>query len=369
MLMVKIFRRASAVLCLVLPLLAVSETYAQNLTISCGSTVANPYAENLSTLTACGYQIFPLSHTQVLLGGGKAYVYNTEAGTTATFYVPPSGMDIVDATANQLQTYHLPPRPSDAHDLLEWKTEMSRAKFNPPGPFILGFPQSTQVTSTSGTRASDLWFGYEAYQSGVSNVDGEWVEPTTPTSGQCANATLSTWVGIGRTNVAQAGIVVTDPTAQYHTGWWEFTGTMTSAKPIPTQAFTATPGSKTRFQIQATYTNTGTDSYTIYYYNSATGSAGDTVQTEPSQYRDTSQADFMSENPTVNGGFRPLMQFQSPMQWDWAKLSAPGTSGYVGNYSNAAVTLYSNLSGRSMGHPGSLYNGQSQFNDYFDNCQ
>jgi hypothetical protein len=82
----------------------------------CGQSY-DPYDYTRSALSACGVPTVPLTRTQPLLGGGKAYIYEIDSNFSFAIPIPPPGFDIANATAAQLTEYDLPSRPSDPDQL------------------------------------------------------------------------------------------------------------------------------------------------------------------------------------------------------------------------------------------------------------
>ena len=154
--------------------------------------------------------------THPLIGGGTSYDYNVGTGAQELHILTvPPGFDAINASADVLSTYGLPPRPDPGIDLEGYAAWAQRyATVNTPvppqqfdihaGQHITGQPNSSWAGYTVGHQTSGGQTGYNYF----SGVDAKWTEPTLSSGGYggTKREEYSFWTGLG--GVKQNGNIV-----------------------------------------------------------------------------------------------------------------------------------------------------------------
>jgi hypothetical protein len=66
----------------------------------------------------------------------------------------------------------------------------------------------------------------------------------------------------------------------------------------------------------------------------------------------------------VNQQLAPLYKFNSPVVWEHAWVNSQNEP--LTSYNNQSVTMRDSNTQTQLAHPGSLYNNDWQFNEYWD---
>ena len=158
----------------------------------------------------------PLDHTEALPGGGTAYVYDSPDDSLQPFRLLtlPVGFDAVHASADMLEAYDLPPRPSPAADLAgyaNWANKFAYVSTRTPRDTV-----NMQFSHNPAGWASSNWTGYavqhqnhDTSQSGANRIDHyipaaevTWTEPVLGKGDYVGSAhqEWSIWGGLGGNN-------------------------------------------------------------------------------------------------------------------------------------------------------------------------
>jgi hypothetical protein len=151
-----------------------------------------------------------LAHTELLPGGGYSMNYQLANGETIERPVPPEGFDPLTATAKELETYGLPPRPSNPEALEEWEESMTGYESVTPEP--TGLCETSMETGeevgapeeTGGPNQSQAWSGFvavdHAHPRRFRVVRGTFVQPSASFDAGCHEPKEVSWVGLGGWN-------------------------------------------------------------------------------------------------------------------------------------------------------------------------
>ncbi len=192
-------------------------------------TGSNLYEFTSAELTACGYDVYPLtSVTSDPVVGDSVTDYNYDInGQINTLTVPASSFDPLTASPSVLAILGFPPRPSASDSaayeqwVTTWGQETSSSWMSPP-PFLVVDPNLSYSATTD-------WVGYyDTAENGDQFTDSEatWVEPT-PGIG-CSDTLTGYWAGLGDAFdnsglLEQAGTAqsTVEPTINDE-GWYEY---------------------------------------------------------------------------------------------------------------------------------------------------
>jgi hypothetical protein len=164
-----------------------------------GECTTTASLQRVQTITATGAVAANYSAAATIANStslAKEYVYNLN-GSEIDQIVPPSGWSPLTATAQQLQTYGFPAKPTDATTLASWNAAMASYKSSPVG----GFCNTNKKYALVSTLRNDAWTGAVAlnnaknqnlfdeasaswHQAGLNKVCG-------------IEASYATWVGLG----------------------------------------------------------------------------------------------------------------------------------------------------------------------------
>lgn len=154
--------------------------------------------------------------------GGSSYTYRVEEGgpETLTFGKPPKGFDAVDATAEELEDFAFPPRPTEPSALKNWESMVSQFQTTAPpiacmgkvGPSLSPAEGEIEFSTLSGGRN---WSGYIAnapkYPTHFVMAEAHYYQPSGTRTSCKSNAQEASWVGLGGRNTGaliQAGTSV-----------------------------------------------------------------------------------------------------------------------------------------------------------------
>jgi hypothetical protein len=120
-------------------------------------------------------------------GTARRYTFDSD-GTHITSIVPPAGWNPLTATDQELRTYGLRPRPTDAAGLAAWRAHYAHYKGTVTPSFCTG-SRTHALTSTN-------WSGIIGTRNGYTQADSEWTEPSFVAV--CpSQSSYSMWPGIG----------------------------------------------------------------------------------------------------------------------------------------------------------------------------
>jgi hypothetical protein len=209
------------------------------------------------------------------------------------------------ATNVQLHAHGFPPRPpkSDKHAVRLWAYVIGRAqKFDWPRPVCGTTGRSTIYSGNwAGQVVPKSYYGNASFTAAQS----EWVQPGVPADSRYRNLndapTVSLWVGVGVTNLMQAGVdSISTATPRYKFWTEDYPQNMVWEGPMIEAGQTAFVYVRRDGGHRAFY----------YLENVTTGAYSSFVN--PLPYVGTSAADFVLERP--NGHYLP--SFRALNVWD-----------------------------------------------------
>lgn len=188
-----------------------------------------------------------------------------------------------------------------------------------------------------------------------------------PLKVNCNNPYLSVWVGVGgylnnSQLLDQVGTAPSSPGNAYDYGWWEYTQITGTQEVIP--FWQAQPGTDTAATVQVA--QRGGYDQVVWIIDNPAGSEASGSQDISSSDMDLSTGELIVERPLVSGNLVPLMEFDSPIVWSNAWINNQNSP--LGDYNNVNISAWNYDTDNELAHPGSLYNGGTQFNTYFDSC-
>lgn len=239
-------------------------------------------------------------------GYAKVYVFRTEFGDEVREIVPPPSWTPLKATADELQTYGFPPRPSNADELSAWTNRMARWK----GAGVLGMCETSKRSGLVTTQPSTNWAGGMTVNGTTStntfqSSDGEWNQPAFVAACPAASG-YSIWSGLGGWNqhrLVQSGVDVVNQALNSNYMFWEVISPQHDSHEVMWSGTTVNPGDDVESFVKysgGTVLLAVTDYTSGVSHNASMSTyAGQAM----SQYWDGSTADFITEAPT--GGSAP----------------------------------------------------------------
>ncbi len=333
---------------LLTPLVATSAAdAAQTSPAATHSTASTTCAATASTALAQTH-VNP-SSISTLPQGGHSYVYNLSSHQLR-FAVPPAGFNPLTATAAELATYGLPPRPAGAAALATWTKLVSHlgqlvapdVTISAAQPNNLAKLPATVPSAKAGVSSgsTSIWSGYVSKQASSSYFDvasGEWIQPSISTT-SCAGATHLSWVGLGGYGTSK---LIQDGTNQSNQAWYEYLGPGGTGVSI-----TLLPGSLNIHSGDTMYALTEYSAGTAYWVveDVTTGKSSSASLSSASSFYDGSSAEFIDERTTFGVTPSPLADYSAT---DWTAASAAVTStGY-----KDALSSLNNVTQLSMVNP------------------
>jgi hypothetical protein len=357
---------------------------------------ASAYADDPPPPSACTN--IPLARITTFDDGGLDYQFDTPAGVVES-PIPPVGLNILTATADQLEQYGLPARPAALTDLAEWVTsttamvvsllaDLPTLCWDDSAP-IVAQPNSEVLFSTTAGQINttymkaDIWAGESVRPaSGVTytNVSGKFVQPSRLTS--CSGSRESTWVGIGGARAradGSAGLIQAG-TAYGPSGapvaWYEWVGNDAAGNPIGVtqQSFsgiTVHPGDQMSFQVQYV---ASTHRATFTANNLTTNVTKVFASTLGARFYDGRDGEWIVERPTV---VTNNVQTLAPLQnFGTAKFTAAkvkNSSGdwiYGGDAHQQIAYVMENTDSMVLASPGAFYGTSNGATDVsYDACK
>ena len=158
--------------------------------VLCAALVGTPTATSagsgVNSVCNSGGTPAQLTSVESLPDGGEIHHYNVDGNSMVP--VPPIDFDPVYATAEQLDTYGFPPRPSTAAALDQWQGDMNGWKRTPidiSSPICL-CPLDTPWSGYVVHKATDTYIA----------VQGDFHQPYFRSS-SCLDPQEGSWTGIG----------------------------------------------------------------------------------------------------------------------------------------------------------------------------
>ena len=178
-------------------------------------------------------------YVETLADGGIVQTRLTEFGPMYVIQ-PPTGFDPLTASAEELDRYGVPTKPTDStsEEFTNWLA-LAQVLAGQNSASICDLDSNPSDPQIFNTVFSHNWGGYVAKQSipAYIGVAAQWVEPAyaAPTAG-CATPQASIWVGVGgykTQSLLQAGTALTASGA--HVAWYEWLSPLSS---VPMLLFT-----------------------------------------------------------------------------------------------------------------------------------
>jgi hypothetical protein len=254
------------------------------------STSFDVYQVPVTQLQSCGITTYPLLSVESRVDGGHQYEFQV-GSSVVTYLVPPSSFDPNTASENELATYGIPARPTDASLLADWNTRFANVRYVTPPPFLATVPVTANATS-------NIWSGYKATAGGYANSTVTWTEPALGSS-RCSNNSVVIWAGLGGWNVstlAQDGTAENAPGIGQNQAWSEVLPAQTSI--IPTNLY-ATVGQGFEAYVQYDSGTGSTSKFTFFMDNLYSG-ATQMFNVTANGYSGAT-AEAIVERPTVGG--------------------------------------------------------------------
>lgn len=246
--------------------------------------------------------IRPVSST-IRADGGTDTFFDVEGdGTLTKVPTPPPSFDPITASDDDLESYGLPPRPSNRDAAAVWSADMENWKRNPDPGLCATDYRAVQSGNWAGYFADGSAGSYHA-------VQGDYRQPSS-LSTTCANSTLASWTGLGgydSEKLIQAGTayLLGSTTA---VAWYEYLGPNGQGIPLTVMAgVTISPGDRIH-TYEVIQTSTGQT--TFYVANLTNGTSKSVIKTlSVSTYYDGSTAEFIDERLTYSGSLTALRRF------------------------------------------------------------
>ena len=288
----------------------------------------------------------------------------------------PAHFDPLTASASEIHSYYLPPRPQgNAQLLAQWVHLIKSIKrLLCPGDFVAvpvpvhhPFTPPPDRTQPNKTFLSPYWSGYIGNGSAFDDVKGRWNTQCLG-SGQQDGAIEATWVGIGGVNgsldLAQTGTNYSSPAQGSPFGYhlfYEFTPDMSYIDFNVTLSCKTTVDAETYF-----YSPSNTWCTNVSYWNgSYTYSYGTCY---PSSYHpDTSTAEWVDERPACSPLYALLADFNyTGFSNGYAHNASRGWHTIGGWYQDETIiTNYGPKGGATLAQPAAINPGGTSFTDYW----
>lgn len=340
------------------------------------TTCSTPYNfVSASAITSAGtYVALPAESLQDTIADaladtmrGRAYSFASQ-GTIAQSLVPPTGWTPAVASADELDRYGYPPRPTGGDALTEWTDEYGQMSTVP-------------VTSMCATNASNAlvksvhsanWAGGMSVNSSSTlntydYANAHWTQPTFV--GVCPAASLySIWSGIGGYTVPQliqSGTDATTSTLNGATFWWEMLNSNFDTKEVDIFNLSVSPGDAVG--ALTSYAN-GEAHFDLYNFTHNQHSTVDVAYAggyPASQYYRGNTAEYISEAPSGGSGPGGYYYLRKPSSGTLAFPYATANGQAIGAYPTYQIDELG-VSGRAM--QDSSFDGSHAWNDVWRAC-
>jgi len=313
-----------------------------------------------------------------LPGGGKTAIYHAAGGLTYEFPEPPNGFNPVAASAEELETYGYPERPSEPKALEEWESEMSEVTGFAPAMACSGFPRQGPenaglIGAVNGeTITSQNWSGYIALDATGAdrwNAGKGTFTAANPNAHRpiCGNASVSNWVGIGGLNsLLQTGF-------EYRRGGYfgAFVETIPAggaAPPVPVP-LVIKPGNRVEAYVRY---SEGQERVYYWLYNKSSGRARPVRVSNlaPAAFFEGSFVDFIDERQSPRSGLTNLANFGGD-QWGqvMVRRKVGGEWSVIGHNPRIRVNMTGpEGTGQTLASPGGLGPAKSGFLNSWHHC-
>jgi hypothetical protein len=311
-----------------------------------------------------------------LADGGRIDHFQSDDGTVDV-PVAPNGFDPLTASADDLDTYGLPPRPEDPDSLADWTAQMTQWPRTPDAGLceesVVNRAAMGHHASSSGAiftiENSSNWAGYSVSTPGTTTyiaVQGDFHQPTRGAS--CSGAQESSWTGIGGFNdttghpLMQTGTAITDTGTYY--AWYEYLNDSHQNPPVTMQSVKVHPADRIHTYVVH---QRSTGKTTFYVADNTSGTSQSVIVSLASSYYDGTSAEMIDErpfNPII--GLLPLVNFD---QISWTNAQIQKTSGTwytLGSQSEIEIDMRTS-SIHYLAFPYSL-DTSTTFRDNYFNC-
>lgn len=360
---VKTMAVVAATLGLAAGIVGLGRTSARAAVASFCESGVSPYSLTAAQRGQCGDRATPLTRVEPMTNGGEAYVYDsTTEGSQTIFPVPPASFDAATASAQELESYDIPPRPSlGTPGYAHWQTAAERLHVEAPPPEIFSVPLHFTAEASSPN-----WSGYiNDAKSQVFKEAAAWfTEPQNDTT-DCSKAAAVTWVGLGGWNsgqLAQDGTSVGEDGLSEGEFWWEILPEYPSV--LPMSKFYEEGGHPPPEELAYAEVKELSNTEFQFYVETDFKGHGFTTKTSKNGY-DGSSADYIVERPEMSGTgkYFPLKNFGEV-------LFEPRTNGKaIASYGHKSVEMVAKgETGDLLAEPGTL-SSEDVFTDYHYNCK
>jgi hypothetical protein len=315
-----------------------------------------------------GGPVTPGANVRELGDGGRIYSYRL-GEQIVEYPVPPKSFDPRTASAQALERYGFPRRPTDPAARAQWdKVFGNDAQPAAPGGCVSNeFAEGPEEVAGGGSGEEIFasedkntlnWAGFEdaaqGHPSHFGAVTGEYPQPTYHST-SCAEPHEVSWTGLGgdfSTNLMQDG---TGLGSEYY-AWYEIL-------PNPLVKVSLTVKAGDLIQDYVTYSG-GTVDFWVYNHSRETYSHT-TIGGVSGSYNGSS-AEYVDERPIVNGGLSNLADFEK-VQWREGKAFNNVTGAWegIGGSEHLRLHMYSNDSSHQLAAPGYLFGGTSFQDNWF----
>jgi hypothetical protein len=330
----------------------------------CESGVS-PYSLTAAQRSECGDRATPLTRVEPMPNGGQAYIYdNTAEESQTVFPVPPASFDAATASAQELESYDIPPRPElGTPGFAHWQAAAGQLRIEAPPPAIFSVP--LHFTSEA---SNSHWSGYiNDAKSQVFKQAAAWfTEPLNDTT-ECSKAAAVTWVGLGGWNsqqLAQDGTSVGEDGLGEGEFWWEILPEYPSV--LPMSKYYEEGGHPPPGELAYAEVKELSNTEFQFYVETEFKGHGFTTKTKKNGY-DGSSADYIVERPEMSGtgSYFALKNFGEV-------TFEPRTNGKaIATYGHKSVEMKATGTGETgdlLAQPGEL-SSSDLFTDYHYNCK
>ena len=312
------------------------------------------------------------SSGSTLPDGGTMNQYNIH-GETHEVPVPPVGFSPMTASDASLESYGMPPRPTDAAGLSAWKADMANWRRTPDRglcetPYRSDASKAA-TTASDDTQAAQLslnWAGYviDTTSNAYIAVQGDFTQPTVKDT-VCTTETEASWTGLGGFNTArliQTGTAYlrgsTTPVA-----WYEYLGANGAGINLTTMpSVTVHKGDRIHTYVVI---QTSTGKTTFYVADNTTGTSQSVIKTlSVGTYYDGSSTDFIDERLSVGGTIQTLYDFTN-VAWTNTKVqNTAGTWSTLGSHTEVAVDMVNVVDHDILAAPAAMSSTTTFLDDY-----
>jgi hypothetical protein len=301
-------------------------------------------------------------------GGGTKYSYAVPGASDEYITVsePPTGFDPLAASDAELQTWGLPPRPSNEAGREQWREMVGSYKYTTPHESCRQ-TDPNRVHAYQGSFFSGNWSGYE---NEASNNRFKWHAVMGNTymavdHGSCnPSADVAQWVGLGGNGAGFIQAGVENRSGIYYEAWieWWSGNQRYYYEPVLYQGGAPYIVGPNQFIRMYVGYNWSLEEYYVYLTNDYTGQTELVQGKIGHQFYDGSTAEWIDEAP----GQLPLLNFGEITWWNATTQNEANQVLPATYYPLWKVTAGSSSQHLTMA-PGMIWNGQN-WSDYYYQC-